>query len=135
GRFDLPIALGVLLASGALDPCRSDQDSPDLSAYVFAGELSLTGALVPVRGALAIALAVVRAQPRAVLVMPPQSADQAAELPGLRVLAAPTLADVVAHLDGSRPLTPARGASSRGRPVPGQLGHPCMSDVRGQAAA
>nr|MBF0682084.1 YifB family Mg chelatase-like AAA ATPase [Pseudomonas sp.] len=131
GRFDLPIALGVLLASGALDVCsRPGDDAPALSAYVFAGELSLTGALVPVRGALAIALAVVRAQPQAILVMPPQSAAQAAEVPGLRVLAAPTLADVVAHLDGKRPLVPVQGTPERARPV-----YPCMSDVRGQAAA
>lgn len=135
GRFDLPIALGVLLASGALNLCGTEGNTPDLSTYVFAGELSLTGALVPVRGALAIALAVARAQPQAVLVMPPRSAEQAAELPGLRVLAAPTLADVVAHLDGSRPLAPARGVPNRSTSVPGQSRHPCMSDVRGQAAA
>jgi len=131
GRFDLPIALGVLLASGALDLCgRTSDEAPVLSTYVFAGELSLTGALVPVRGALAIALAVARTQSQAVLVMPAQSANQAAEVPGLQVLAASTLADVVAHLDGTRPLAPARCAS-----VPAPPDYPCMSDVRGQAAA
>jgi len=131
GRFDLPIALGVLLASGALNLCgEADKDAPNLSAYVFAGELSLTGALVAVRGALAIALAVARTQPGAILVLPPQNASQAADVPGLQVLAAPTLAAVVAHLDGSAPLAPARRA-----PAPVQADYPCMSDVRGQPAA
>src|SRR5499427_4262712 len=51
GRFDLPIALGVLAAQGMLDEAR-------LARCEFAGELSLAGALRPVRGALALALAV-----------------------------------------------------------------------------
>jgi len=51
GRFDLPIALGTLAAAGAIDPQR-------LEGFEFAGELSLAGVLRPVRGALALALAV-----------------------------------------------------------------------------
>src|SRR5690606_32436934 len=62
GRFDLPIALGILLASGQLVlpevTSRRAEERPQLADHVFAGELSLTGALVPVRGALAIALSV-----------------------------------------------------------------------------
>src|SRR5512143_1420941 len=50
GRFDLPIALGILAASGQIDAAR-------LAAFEFAGELSLAGDLRPVRGALAMALA------------------------------------------------------------------------------
>ena len=49
GRFDLPIALGILAASGVIDPAR-------LQGLEVAGELSLAGALQPVRGALALAL-------------------------------------------------------------------------------
>ena len=45
GRFDLPIALGILAAAGLLDAAR-------LAACEFAGELSLAGELRPVRGAL-----------------------------------------------------------------------------------
>ena len=56
GRFDLPIALGVLLASGQL--ACGDQQAPLVQDYVFAGELSLTGAVVKVGAPLAIALAV-----------------------------------------------------------------------------
>ena len=47
GRFDLPIALGILAASGQIP-------SNDLAQYEFAGELALTGALRPIRGALAM---------------------------------------------------------------------------------
>ena len=50
GRFDLPIALGILAASGQID-------SSKLAEYEFAGELSLGGELRPVRGALAMSLA------------------------------------------------------------------------------
>jgi len=50
GRLDLPIALGILAASGQIDPRHLD-------AYEFAGELSLAGDLRPVRGALALRLA------------------------------------------------------------------------------
>ena len=49
GRFDLPIALGILAASGQIPAAA-------LAAYEFAGELSLSGELRPVRGALAMAL-------------------------------------------------------------------------------
>ena len=51
GRFDLPIAIGILAASGQIDAAA-------LAAHEFAGELSLTGELRPVRGALAMALQV-----------------------------------------------------------------------------
>src|SRR5215217_6273706 len=50
GRFDLPIALGILAASGQIDPLK-------LAGHEFAGELSLSGDLRAVRGALAMALA------------------------------------------------------------------------------
>ena len=53
GRFDLPIALGILAAAGQIDAAR-------LAACEFAGELSLAGELRPVRGALALALALRR---------------------------------------------------------------------------
>src|SRR5512144_1236464 len=53
GRFDLPIALGILAASGQIDAAQLDR-------FEFAGELSLGGELRPVRGALAMALALQR---------------------------------------------------------------------------
>src|SRR5688572_7550104 len=90
-RFDLPIALGILAASGQLSPQA-------LSGQEFAGELSLTGELRPVRGALAMALSA-RGAGRA-FVLPADNAPQAALAHGVRILPAKTLLEVVAHLGG-----------------------------------
>ena len=131
-RFDLPIALGILLASGQLQiPEAAGQGAAMLANMVFAGELSLTGALVPVAAPLPIALAVARHQEDAVLVMPRVSAAQAARVPGLRVLAADALAEVVAHLAGLAELSPAQALDSQ----PSVAAVPCLSDVRGQEGA
>ncbi|WP_345251321.1 magnesium chelatase domain-containing protein, partial [Pigmentiphaga soli] len=114
-RFDLPIAIGVLLASGQIElpgfaGRRRGDDAGPLARLVLAGELSLTGALVPIAGALAIALSVARQRPGSELIMPSASAAEAARVPGVRVLGAGSLADVVAHLAGTAALAPARPA-------------------------
>ncbi|MDE2455191.1 MAG: YifB family Mg chelatase-like AAA ATPase, partial [Burkholderiales bacterium] len=129
GRFDLPIALGILAASGALDPARLD-------AHEFAGELSLGGDLRPVRGALALALALRREGADRALVLPADSAREAAQVQGLTVLAASDLGSVVRALqpdaDGAEvpPLERAEPAPRRPMP-PG----PDLSEVKGQALA
>lgn len=128
-RFDLPIALGLLLASGQLS-LPADMPPHTLADVILAGELSLTGALVPVASPLPLALAVARERPGAVLVLPAGSAETAAWVPGVRVLAARTLAEVAAHLAGTTPLPEARPAA-----WPAAAAPPCLSDVRGQPAA
>jgi len=131
GRFDLPIALGVLLASGQV--VAPDGGPPDLRSYVFAGELSLTGAITAAGAPLAIALEVARDGPDAVLVMPPAAASLAAQVPGLTVLRAGSLSEVVAHFSGQGALAaavPPEPAAASGR---GEV--PCLSDVRGQPIA
>ncbi|MBR8656413.1 ATP-binding protein, partial [Achromobacter sp. Marseille-Q0513] len=141
GRFDLPIALGLLLASGQLPEPPSAGDAGGkpsampasesmLARLVLAGELSLTGALTPVTAPLLIALGVARDQPDATLVLPAGSAEQAAWVPGLRVLSARSLADVAAHITGAHALPDAVPA-----PWPEPPPVPCLSDVRGQPAA
>ena len=97
GRFDLPIAIGILAASGQIDAAR-------LHGYEFAGELSLSGELRPVRGALAMALACSRsdaAQAQAGeasrLVLPEASAQEAALVPDAQIYPAKHLLDVVAQ--------------------------------------
>lgn len=130
GRFDLPIALGVLLASGQVQP-GAGAGPADLQRYVFAGELSLTGAIVSVATPLAIALAVARSTPGAKLVMPPDGACLAARVPGLTVLAAGTLVDVVEHFAGRAPLPVAQPVSADSV----DAAVLCLSDVRGQALA
>ena len=121
GRFDLPIALGILAASGQILP-------EALDGHEFAGELSLTGELRPVRGALAMALQA-RAKSRA-FVLPAENAPQAALAEGVRILPAKTLLEVVAHLTGDTPLArfelSSREIATR---------YPDFSEVKGQPQA
>ncbi|NYT57874.1 YifB family Mg chelatase-like AAA ATPase [Alcaligenaceae bacterium] len=131
GRFDLPIALGVLLASGQVQESLAPDNTCQLQNYVFAGELSLTGAIAPVGAPLAIALAVARSNPDAVLVLPVGCADHAALVPGLTVLSAASLLDVVHHVAAIQPLPPATP------PALAVCHHaePCLSEVKGQELA
>jgi magnesium chelatase family protein len=117
-RFDLPIALGILASSGQLAV-------EALLGLEFAGELSLTGELRPVRGALAMALSA-RGSGRA-FVLPESNAPQAALAEGARVLPARTLLEVVAHLAGDAPLAQYSRGSPTAKPV-----YPDFSDVKGQ---
>ncbi len=126
GRFDLPIALGILAASGQLDAAR-------LASHEFAGELSLAGDLRPVRGALAMALAVRRAGSPRALVLPEASAMEAALVEGLPVRAARHLLDVVAAF------TPGDATAALPAPQPAPrmpaVSMPDLRDVKGQASA
>ena len=127
GRFDLPIAIGILAASGVVDATRA-------AAMEFAGELSLAGDLRPVRGALAMALALRREQPARALVLPLESARAAAQVPGVDVRAAPHLQAVVQALlpgDGAQPLPRAQPLAPAADAAPA----PDLRDVKGQAAA
>jgi magnesium chelatase family protein len=121
GRFDLPIALGILAATGQIP---SDQ----LPQYEFAGELALTGDLRPVRGALAMARSA-QGDGHA-FVLPAASAGEAALVRDATIFGAPSLLAVCAHLAGSAPLVQALPDTS----VP-QLSGPDIADVRGQAQA
>ena len=131
-RFDLPIALGVLLASGqiSMPGSRGEVAPSGLQHMVFAGELSLTGALVSVGAPLALALAVAREQPGSTMILPTSAAGLAAWVPDIHVLAADTLADVAAHLSSASTLSVATPHpwTEASRP-------PCLSDVRGQPMA
>lgn len=130
GRFDLPIALGILAASGQIDTAL-------LGRYEFAGELSLSGELRPVRGALAMGLALKRREgqvPRS-LVLPQGSAQEAALVEGLPIYGAAHLLDVVqALLPGDAALRgELRPAPASVLPVTEAL--PDLRDVKGQAGA
>ena len=115
GRFDLPIAIGILTASGQLDEVA-------LRQHVFAGELSLSGELRPVRGALAMALGMAADDEAWTWVLPAGSAEEAALLPQSRVYRAAHLRDVVQaflpHSDASV-LMPSPGWQ-RLQPLPGR---------------
>ena len=132
GRFDLPIALGILAASGQIDGAR-------LAGWEFAGELSLSGELRPVRGALAVAAALQQAGVDAQLVLPPGSAEEAALVPGLAVHRARHLLDVVAQFlpAATRAQPDAGDGFARVQAAPRADGprYADLADVKGQAAA
>jgi magnesium chelatase family protein len=132
GRFDLPIALGILAASGQIDARAIDR-------HEFAGELSLSGELRPVRGALAMAYAVSRSAAPAArrgFVLPQDSANEAALVGGLPIFAARDLLQVVGHLaaeagdDRAQRLAAHQPAGGGAAPP-----YPDLADVKGQQAA
>jgi magnesium chelatase family protein len=93
--FDLGIALAILTASRSVPAAA-------LAGTVFLGELGLDGRLRPVRGVLPSAAAAVAAG-FATIAVPGPNAEEAALVPGVRVLSVPTLAALVAHLRGLPP--------------------------------
>jgi len=91
GRFDLAVALGILVASGQLP-------GEALEQYEFLGELGLSGQLRPVRGVLPAAIAATRAGRG--LILPRANAAEAALVSDARILPAEHLLEVSAHLAG-----------------------------------
>ena len=133
GRFDLPIAIGILAASGQIDAAK-------LVGYEFAGELSLSGELRPVRGALAMSLALHAGKVVTRLVLPPDSAEEAALVPAAQVFRAKHLLDVVSHFlplaADAPPPEPAPGWSRiSSTPIAVSAHYADMSDVKGQIGA
>jgi magnesium chelatase family protein len=120
GRYDLPIALGILAASGQISPQA-------LGQYEFLGELGLTGELRPVDGVLPAALAAAQAGRK--LIVPAGNGAEAALASGVEAYTARTLLEVCAGLNGSKQLPLAVAP-------PSQYDHgPDLRDVRGQAQA
>ena len=124
GRFDLPIALGILIASDQVK-------APTLDRHEFAGELALSGELRSVRGTLAMCAAMRRdaAAPRT-FVLPFDSAPEAALIEGMNILPAQNLLQVCAHLAGREALAPFATP-----PVPTLASYPDLAEVKGQAPA
>jgi magnesium chelatase family protein len=121
GRFDLPIALGILVASGQVK-------APALDDYEFAGELALGGELRPVRGALAMCLSA--ADARRNFVLPLASAPEAALARAASILPAKSLLEVCAHLCGQQPIAPYAGQPLADAPIYADL-----AEVKGQLPA
>lgn len=90
--YDLPLALGLLAASGFIDPAK-------ISAYFFAAELSLSGSLKPVRGILPLAILASQSGASGI-VTSAGNASEAAIVEGLPVFAPATLSECVAFLSG-----------------------------------
>jgi magnesium chelatase family protein len=121
--FDLPIALGVLAASGVI--VRRDVDD-----VLILGELSLDGGIQPARGVLPIAAAARRRDFRGLL-LPVANGREAAVVPGLNLFPVGSLTEAVAALNCPRPAAITAEFAS----APSTLTHGDFADVRGQVLA
>lgn len=121
GRFDLPIALGILAASGQIPADKLDQ-------YEWAGELALTGELRPIHGALAMTYTAARSGRS--FVLPQHNATEAALVKKAQVYAAHSLLQICAHLTGDEPLSIYNSLPESQNHTPD---YPDMADVKGQA--
>ncbi len=120
--FDLPMALAIL---GAMGMCKG------LDQHLLVGELSLDGAIRPVRGALSVAVCA-REQKIANLILPAENASEAAVVEGVKVFGMRHLAEVVALLATPEKFAP-RVAEENAEPLDESL--PDFQDVRGQTTA
>jgi magnesium chelatase family protein len=122
--LDLPIAMGVLAASGQVPGTL-------LERFALSGELSLRGELMPTPGILAVAIAAARAGLGGVVV-PEANAGEAALVEGLRVVGAPTLLRAAEFLRGGwQPPDPEPPAAE----APNSVTDVDLAEVRGQRQA
>jgi len=121
GRFDLPIAIGILLAS--------EQLPKKLERCELYGELSLSGEVRPVKGALLAAVAAARAGHS--VIVPPANAAEAGLVAQCPVAAADHLLGVAGHISGAKPMAFVRGATPSYAPQE----PPDLNEVRGQNLA
>jgi magnesium chelatase family protein len=122
--FDLPIALGILAASGVVER----RHVPDL---VLLGELSLDGSIHGTRGVLPIAAAA-RRDGLAGILLPASNASEAAIVSGLDVFAVSSLMDAVHALNDPAPTKFVHAPAASSTPM---RGTPDLADVRGQLLA
>ena len=122
--FDLPIAIGILIATGQLEPRIVD-------GRMFVGELGLDGVLRTMRGALSIARHALRAGV-SVLVLPRPNVEEAARVSALGLSAPADLAELVRELEAGK-LTPASNVRAPSRPASPDSSD--FADVVGQQGA
>ncbi len=121
-RFDLPIALSILIAAQQVQ-------LENLQQYEFAGELALTGGLRPLRGVLPFAIACKLAERS--LIIPKENVEEAVLIKGLSVFAPTSLTEICAHLTGFIPMKPCLNTEQR----QSQSIKSDLLDVRGQSLA
>ncbi len=142
--FDLPIALGLLLATpvgggggaaggGAAGAGAVQPGAPNPGEWMVAGELALDGTLRPVRGAVSMAM-LARARGARGIVVPYENGPEAAVVEGLDVRVAGALDEVVAHFRGALSLRAVPAVDVRAAVAASEAGID-FRDVRGQAAA
>jgi magnesium chelatase family protein len=121
--FDLPIALGMLIA---LELLREE----DVAGRVFVGELSLDGTITSVRGTLSVSAAIAGDDTIRELIVPAQNANEAAAVKRIRVVGAPHLLTLIDHLKGLKPLNAAESVPAEESPDLADF-----AEVRGQQQA
>jgi len=122
GRFDLPIALGILAASRQIN-------TTDLDKYEFVGELGLSGQLRPVQGVLPVALQAAKRQ--RTLVVPSENKAEATLVKNIEVITPMHLLEITAHINGLSRLDFAEGTELAVEETP----YPDLHDVKGQLHA
>ncbi|MEM7404980.1 MAG: YifB family Mg chelatase-like AAA ATPase [Pseudomonadota bacterium] len=130
GRFDLPIAVGLLAAAGLLGAGIDTR----LARVELLGELALTGAVRPIRGVLPAAIACARADRE--LFVPSSNVEEALLVAACKVTSAASLSEVVRLLERSDPDVDAPdSADAVSRSAAPEPEYPCLSEVRGQGHA
>lgn len=124
--YDLPIALAILASMGVID-------GDALAGMAAVGELSLSGSVVGVRGALSMAIAAQEHGIKAIM-LPSQSAGEAACVEGIDVLPVSHLSEAIEHLKGKRRLTPLKTVPYA-RLLCERKASVDFADVRGQRSA
>ncbi len=124
--YDLPIAVGIL---ASMKKCEEDQ----LDQYLIAGELSLSGETRPIKGCLAMAL-LARDSGRRGIIVPVESAQEAALVEGIEVYPVASLDEAVRFLNGKYPIAPLRTEQSSYIRRPPESQRLDFAEVKGQHA-
>jgi len=124
--YDLPIALGILVATGQLV-------SEKLADYLVAGELSLSGATRPIKGGLAMAVLARESGKKAIL-LPPLAAQEAALVEGIAVYEIASLDQANRFLGEQIPLTPLLPPRAPATPLAVTESEPDFAEIKGQYA-
>ncbi len=121
--FDLPIAIGLLAATGVVNP-------DNLKKYILLGELSLDGKIKPIRGVLPVAFAA-REWGDLSLLVPPDNAEEGAIVAGPDIYAVRDLGEAVALINGEQQFSPYLATEDKSIPSPSVEGDN-FAEVRGQ---
>jgi len=121
--YDLPIALGILMADGQLEA--------DVSRAVVAGELSLSGQLRPIRGALSLAI-MAKSKGYQELFLPAKNAGEASLIKGIDIYAVCSLNQLINHLRKKNPMSPCQSTAIQSDPGQYELD---LADIKGHSTA
>jgi magnesium chelatase family protein len=131
--YDLPFALALLRAEGAIEPSAPGGTRPYMDDYVIAGELALDGRVRPIKGVVSLALLARQKQARGVIV-PIDNAAEAAAVADIEVLGVKTLGEVGAFFNGQCKIEPHHTIDAQTLIEQAKLSVD-FGDIRGQEAA